>query len=151
MKGHSECRFCLVQVDSTYQPWQKWCSLPPCVPYLATSNIAPNNQGNTRYNDQCCQKGLFATVGGQILHIDHAIYLTTPSNDWRHEWLGGQQGPSIGSIPQHTIQKEASGGEETGIALVKQRREWGIDWGLCGYRDHLGNKASWRYWDSDYA
>ena len=39
----SRHRICFVRVDQVYKPWHKRCSLPPYGPYLATSNISPNN------------------------------------------------------------------------------------------------------------
>jgi hypothetical protein len=80
----------------------------------------PNNKVNTKYNGYCSQQKPFATAGRPILLIDHAIQMKTPSRESRHEWLGSQNIPSIGSIAQHTIQKAAYGRETTAIARVEQ-------------------------------
>jgi len=46
--------------------------------------------------------------------------------------LGRRNCPSVRSIAQLTIYKEAFGGEKTGNALVKQSRKSEMDPGLCG-------------------
>jgi len=103
MKWQSKRRFCFVQVDQTYQPWHKWHSLPACGPYLETSNNFPNKKVNSGYKGQCSRKEPFTTSGGEIHWIDQPIYMVTSSSKGRWERLGGRQGPSIGSIAQHTI------------------------------------------------
>jgi len=65
--------------------------------------------------------------------------------------LEGRKGTSLGSIAQLAIQQEAFWGETTGNALFKQWQESDMDWGLCGWRDHCGKKASSRRRNSDYA
>jgi len=62
----------------------------------------------------------------QSLPHDEVIRQIKARVAWR------QKGPSVGSIAQLTIQKEACGGETSGKALFKQRREREIDRGLCG-------------------
>jgi len=103
MKWRSKRWFCFVLIDQTYQPWHKRRSLPPCGPYLATSNISPNNKVNTRYNGQCSKKEPFATSGGQILQIDNEYHTMKSSSQYSQEWLGGRKGPSVGSSAQLTI------------------------------------------------
>ena len=122
MKWQSKRFFCIVLIDETYQPWHKRLSMPPCGPYLATSNISPNNKVNTRYNGLCSVKESFATSGRQIWQIDKALNTTTASRKWWQEWLAGRKCPSIGSIAQITIQKEAFCGETMGNALFMQQR-----------------------------
>jgi len=39
-----------------YQPWHERCSLPPYCPYLATSNISPNNKVKANNHGQCSEK-----------------------------------------------------------------------------------------------
>jgi len=151
MKWRSKRWFCFVRIDQTYQPWHKWRSLPPCGPFLATSNISPNNKVNKRYNGQCSEIKPFATHMGQIWQINKAFHTTTSSGEQRQEWFRGRKGPSFWSIAQLTIQKEACGGETTGNALLKQQRERELDQGLCGVRDRSGRKASSRRRDSDDA
>ena len=76
MKQRSKPWFCFVLIDQTYQFWHKRCSLPPCGPCLATSNISPNNKVNTRYNGQCSEKESFNTSSRQIRWIDKGIPTT---------------------------------------------------------------------------
>ena len=144
-------RFCFVQVDQTYEPWQNGLSLPPCGPYLATSNISPNNKVNTRYIGQCSEKELFSTSGRQRGQIYKEVYTSTSSCEWQQERPGGRSGPSVGSIAQLVIQKELFSGKMTGNVLFKQPRERDMDQGLCGERDRCRKKASLRRRDSDYA
>ena len=151
MKWWSKRWFWFVRIDQTYQPWHKRCSFPPCGPFLATSNISPNKEVNTRHNGQCSEKEPFASSGGQIWQIDKAFHPTTSSGESRQEWLGGRKGLSVGRIAQITIQKEACGRETTGNALFKQPRERDMDRGLCGARDRSGKTASSRCRDSDNA
>ena len=151
MKWRSKRWFCSVQIDHTYQPWHTRRRLPPCSPYLATSNISPNNNVDTRYNGQCSENEPYATTGGQIWQIEEGIHTTTLSSDSTQEWVRGRKGPSIGSIAQFTIQKEAFGGEMTGNTFFKQRWEREMNWGFCGKRDCSGKKASSRCTNSDYA
>jgi len=150
MRWRSKCRFCFVQVDQTYQPWHKRCSLPPCGPYIATSNTSPNNKVNTRYNGQFSNNDPFAMSSAQIRQIYPALHTKTSSSEWRQEWLGGRKGLSIGRIVQHKIQKAALGGEKTRNALFKQWREREMDRRLCGLRDCWSKKESWRRWDNNY-
>jgi len=63
MKWLSKRRYCFVQVDQAYQPWHQRHSLPPCGPYLATSNILRINKVNTKYNGLCSEKEPCATSG----------------------------------------------------------------------------------------
>jgi len=148
----SKRRLCFVRVDQTYEPWHKRLSLPPCGPYLATSNISPNNKVNTRYNVQCSEKELFCTSCGHLRQIDKAVHMLTSSSKWRQEWLGGRKGPSVGSIAQLTIQKEAFSREKTRNALCsKQWREREMDRGFCEGRNHCGKETSSSCRDSDYA
>jgi len=149
MKWRSKCWFCFVRIDQTYQPWHKRRSLPPCGPFLPTSNILPNNKVNTRYNGQYSEKEPPATSGLQMRQINDAFHTTMLSGEWRQEWLGGRKGPCVESIAQLTIQKEACGGGTTANALVQQRREREMDRGLSGARDRSGKKASSRRRDSD--
>jgi len=79
IKWQLKHRFCFVWVDQTYEPWHKWLSLHPCGPYLASSNISPNDKVNTRYNGQCSEKELFSTSGGQICQIDKAVHTSMSS------------------------------------------------------------------------
>jgi len=151
MKCRSKRWFCFVRIDQTYQPWHKWRSLPPCGPFLATSNISPNNKVNTRYNGQWFEKEPFATSGRQICQIDKEFHRTTLSGESRQKWLGGTTGPSVGSIAQPTIQIEACSGETTGNALLEQWREREMDRGLCGVTDRSGKTASSRCRDRDNA
>ena len=72
-------RFCFVRVNQTYEPWHQTLSLPPGGPYLATSDIAPDNKVNTRYNSRCSEKELFSTSGSQIWQIDKEFH-TSPSS-----------------------------------------------------------------------
>jgi len=95
--------FCVVQFDQTYQHWPKGRSLPPCGPYLATSNISPINKVSTWYNGQCSENTPLATSGRQRQQIDQEIHTMTSWSESRQEWLGGRQGLSIGSIAQLTI------------------------------------------------
>jgi len=67
-----------IQVDQMYQPCHKRHCLPPYRPDLATSNVSPNNKGNTNYNGQCSEKDLFTTSSWQVRQIDEPI-LTTMS------------------------------------------------------------------------
>jgi hypothetical protein len=53
LKWRSKRRFWFLRVDQTYEPWHKKLGLRPRGPYLATSNITPNNKVNQRYNGQC--------------------------------------------------------------------------------------------------
>ena len=64
MQWLSKRRFYFFLVNQTYEPWHKRLSFPPCGPYLATSNISPNNKVNTRYNGQCSETELFSTSSG---------------------------------------------------------------------------------------
>jgi len=103
IKWRSKRWFCVVSIDGTYQPWHTRRSLSPCGPYLATSNILPNNKVDTRYNGQCYEKEPFATSGEQIEQIDKEIHMTTSSCEWKQEWLGGRMRQSVGSMAQLTI------------------------------------------------
>jgi len=94
--------------------------LPPCGPSLATFNISLNTKVNKRYNGEYSENEPFATSGWQIRQINKAIYMTTSSSEWRQEWLRGRKGPSVESIAQLMMQKEAFGREKTGNALLKQ-------------------------------
>jgi hypothetical protein len=125
--------------------------LPPCGQYLATSNISPDNKVNTKYNSKCFENEPYATSGRQKYLIDEAFHRTTSSGEYCHEWPAGRKGPSVGSIVQLTIQKEACHGALTGIALFTQQREIELDQGLCGARDRRSKKASSRHRDSDDA
>jgi len=106
-----------------YQPWHHRHSLPPCCPYLRTSNILPNNKVYTWHNGQCSEKELSSTSGRQILQIDRAVHTTTSSCEWRWQTIGGRNSPSVGSIVQLTIKQDAFGGEQTWNGLFKQWRE----------------------------
>jgi len=75
-------------------------------------------------------------------------HMSPSSREWRQEALGGRKGPSVGSIAQLAIWKEAFGGETTGNALFKQWRDREMDWGLCGERDRCGKNPSSRRRDS---
>jgi len=101
-KWRSKCRFCFDLVDQTFEPWHKWLSLPPCGPYLATSNISPNKV-KTRYNGKCGENELFPTSGGQIRQIDKDVHATKLRNKWGQERHGGRKDPSIGRIAQLAI------------------------------------------------
>jgi len=130
MNWWSKRWFCFVQIDQTYQPWHKRCSLPQCGEYLATSNISPNNKVNRRYNGQCSKKEPFATSGGQIQQIDKTFHKTTSLSKRRQEWFGGRKDSSVGGIAQLKIQKKLS---------VEKRRE----------THHLHNKEN-EEWIEDY-
>jgi len=151
IKWESKHTFCFVQVDQTYQPWHQRHSLPPCGPYLATSNILRKNNVDTRYNGRCSESELFSAPGGQIQQIDQAIYTPTSTSEWRQVWLGGRKNQIVGSIAQLTIWKEAFGGEMLRNANFKQRRDGDMDQGLCGKRDLCGRTASSKRRDSNYA
>jgi len=134
-----------------YEPWHKKLRFPPCGPYLATSNISPNNKVNTRYNGQFSEKALFASSSRQIQQIDKAVHTSTSSSEPRQERLGGRNGPSVGSIARLMIQEEASSGEMSRNALFKQWREREMDRGLSGERNRCGKKASSRRRGSNHA
>jgi len=134
-----------------YQPWHKRCSLPPYCPYLATSNISPNNKVNANYNGQCCEKELFTTTGGQPWHFNQAVHPTTSSNEWRQERLGSRESPNPWVFAQIVIQNEACGRETMTNPHLNQWRERKMDWRLCWERDRSGKKESWRRRGSDSA
>jgi hypothetical protein len=57
-------------------------------------------------------------------------------------WLGGSKGPSVGSIAQLTIHKEACSGETAVKVLFKQQRETEMDQRLSKVKDRSGKKVS---------
>jgi len=65
MKWRSKCWFCFVRIDQTYQPWYKRRTVPPCGPFLATSNISPNNKINTNTMVKAAKKNLLQVPGGK--------------------------------------------------------------------------------------
>jgi hypothetical protein len=151
MEWWSKHWFWFVLINHTYQPWHKRRSLPRCGPFLASSNISPDNMVNTRYCGQCSEKDPFATSGGHIWQNDEAFHMTTSPGEWRKEWHGVRKGPRIGSVVQLTIQNAAYGRETTGNALFKQQWEREITRGICGARDSSGKNVSSRCSDSDDA
>jgi len=70
---------------------------------------------------------------------------------WRQGRLGGRKCPTVRSIVQLTIGKEAFGRDKTETRHFQQQTERDMDSTLCGSRDCWSKKASWRCWDSDYA
>jgi len=149
IQWRSKHRFCVVQVDDADHPRHKRGRLPPCHPYLATSNISSINKVNTEYNGQCSEKELFAIASRHIWQIDKVHHTTTSSCEWRQQGLQRRQGPRSWSVAQLAIQNQAWGGETTRNTLFKQRRQGEIDRALCGKRDRCGRNASWRRRDSD--
>ena len=145
----SKHRYCFVQVDDADQPRHDRGRLPPCRPYLTTSNISSINKVNTIYNGQCSEKELFAIAGRHIWQIDKVHHTMTSSCDWRQKRLQRRKGLRSWSVAQLVIQNQACGGETTRHTLSKQRRQGEIDWGLCGKRDRCGRKASWSRRDSN--
>jgi len=67
------------------------------------------------------------------------------------QWLGGRNDPSFGSIAQLKIQNEASGREKTQNAPFKPWGEREMNWGLGGWSDPSGKKASPRRRDSEFS
>jgi len=137
-------RFCFVQVEWTYQPWHKGRSLPPYCPYLATSNISPNNNVNANYNGHCSEKDIFPTSAGQIRPLNNVVHPMMSLWEWRQKWLGGWTIRCHWGNAQRAIQKEGCSRQTTRNALPKQRGDREMDWGLCCETNHWGKKASWR-------
>jgi hypothetical protein len=117
-----------------YEPWHKRHRSPPCGPCLASNNISPNNKVNTGYNGQYSDNEQSSTSGGQLRQIDKSLYTSTSPSQWTAVRLGGRTAPIVGSIVEHTIQKEAFGEEQKGQARHKLWTQSLMDRALFGER-----------------
>jgi hypothetical protein len=68
--------------------------LPPDCPYLATSNVSPNNKFNTNNMSICSEIELVITSGWQIWSIDKVFHTMMASWQYGPHRLGGRNGLS---------------------------------------------------------
>ena len=112
-----------VEVAKVYQPGCKGYSLPPCHPYLPTSNLSPINKVKARCNGQCWEKDPFHNTGWHIWRIENLLHMTTSSSEWRQEKIESRMGLNCRRIEQVGMQKPACGEKKQEIQLVSNKEK----------------------------